>query len=266
MSDKPSANAVSVSNTKLAACLAALGFRWHCQPLHQADAGKTVMEFYFSAKSDRPEFAPLDIGIASAWNRGVLEKEEPMNPLCVMMRAQHNYDRMLEMQRGTSMGLKQTRDGCMTVYRPGPELEAIKLRPRVDTTDLALAAALAGIGIPTVAIEGSSGEHRYWMPITGYVLRDSNGAHIEHDARLLMQLDPVPSDPYRLAIQVINPLHPVSLGYDALSARAQMKKMISGTTPMLVTEESGLVITVHPDFTGRVADHLSRRTGAPFLP
>lgn len=263
--DTTKSNAVSISNTKLAASLAALGFAWRCQPYHQAETGRTVTEFFFGKQSARPEFATLPISIARAWSAGALEKAEPMHALCVMMRAQHNYDRLMDMQRGQPMALKQAKGGCMTVYRPGPELEVIKLRPRLDTTDLALAAALAGVGIPTVAIDGIEGAHRYWLPITGYLLKDSLGNMIEHDARLLMQRDPVPSDPHRLAIEVVNPMHPVTLAYDALSARAQMKRMLNGTTPMLVTEESGLVITVHPDFTGRVADHLSRRTGAPFL-
>jgi hypothetical protein len=194
-----------------------------------------------------------------------LEKAEPMHALCVMMRAQHNYDRLMDMQRGQPMALKQASGGCMTVYRSGPELEAIKLRPRVDTTDLALAASLAGVGIPTVAIDGTEGAHRYWLPLTGYLLKDSLGNMMEHDARLLMRRDPVPSDPHRLAVEVVNPFHPVTLAYDALGARAQMKHMLKATTPMLVTEEQGLVITVHPDYTGRVGDYLSSRLGAPFL-
>lgn len=263
--DTIKSNSVSVSNTKLAASLAALGFTWSCQPYHQAETGRTVMEFFFGKQSVRPEFAALPIRIAREWSTGALEKAEPMHVLCVMMRAQHNYDRLMAMQRGKPMALKQASGGCMTVYRDGPELEAIKLRPRIDTTDLALAASLAGVGIPTVAIDGTEGAHRYWLPITGYLLKDSSGNMIEHDARLLMKRDPVPSDPHRLAIEVVDALHPVTLAYDALSARAQMKQMLKSTTPMLVTEEQGLVVTVHPDYTGRVGDYLSSRLGAPFL-
>lgn len=263
MSDdqKPLSNAAAVRNTQLAASMAALGFLWRSQPLMDATTGKVVTEFMLSAHSVRPGFTHLHVSIVSEWESGALEKREPMHPLCVMMRSQHNYNRGLEMQRGTAMRLKQAPGGVMTTYRPGPELEAMKLRPRVPTDDFSLAMALGGVGLPVVDLEGPEGARIYHLPVLGYGLLDSLGSPCVHDARLLMQK----VSATHLAIQDVNPMHPVSLAYDAFSARAQMRAQISSTTPLLVTEEQGLLITVHPDYTGRVGDYLSTRLGAPFL-
>ena len=256
------ANCSSISNTQLAASMAALGFLWRCQPLMHADTRKVVTEFFFSARSQRPGFEHLTLEIARQWSDGLLEKTQPNHPLCVMMRGQHNYNRGLEMLRGARMRLKTAPGSMMTVYRPGEELEAMKLRPRDFTEDFALAMALAGVGLPVVDMDGTDGSRRFWLPLTGYVLTDSTGVPVEHDARLLMQK----ADATTLAIQTINPLHPVSLVYDALQARAEMKRQLTSTTPLLVTEEQSMLITVHPDYTGRVGDHLSSRLGAPFIP
>lgn len=263
MSDSPKelSNAVSLKNTQLASSMAALGFLWKTQPLMNSGTGQVITEFMISAKSVRPGFTHLHVGIAKEWEIGVLEKCEPMHPLCVMMRGQHNYNRGLELQRGTAMRLKQAPGGVMTTYRTGPELEAIKMRPRVPTEDFALAMALGGVGLPVLDMQGSEGARIYSLPVLGYTLLDSKGAPCVHDARLLMQK----VSPTHLAIQDVNPMHPVSLVYDALAARAQMRAQLASTTPLLVTEEQGMLITTHPDYTDRVGDYLSTRLGAPFL-
>lgn len=258
---KELSNCVSIRNTQLAASMAGLGFLWKSQPLMSADTGKVVTEFVISASSVRPGFTHLHVSIAAEWQSGRLEKTEPMHPLCVMMRGQHNYNRGLEMQRGEPMRLMQAPGGMMTTYRPGPEMEALKQRPRVLTDDFALAMALGGVGLPVVDFAGAEGNRCYWLPVLGFTLKDSEGLACVHDARLLMQK----VSANHLAIQDVNPLHPVSLVYDALSARAQMKAQLAATTPLLVTENDGLLITTHPDYTGRIGDYLSSRLGAPFL-
>lgn len=258
---KELSNAVAIRNTQLAASMAGLGFLWRSQPLMDTASGRVITEFMLSASSVRPGFTHLHVSIAAQWESGALEKREPMHPLCVMMRSQHNRNRGVEMQRGEAMRLKQAPGSMMTTYRPGPEMEAIRSRPRVPTEDFDLAMALGGVGLPVVAMEGPEGSRIFHLPVLGYTLQDSTGTPCVHDARLLMQK----TGPTELAIQQVNPMHPVSLAYDAFSARAQMMSQMRQTVPLLVTEEQGLLITTHPDFTGRIGDYLSTRLGAPFL-
>lgn len=259
------ANTLAVSNTKLAACMAALGFPSDCDPAEDVSTSKKVREFMFKARSVRPEFAHLSVQIARWHQSGVLEKREPMHPLCVMMRAMHNYDRMIDIHKGVVMNLRSTPDERMTVYRrcSQPDPRSNFSAQRVEVTDMALAAALAGVGIPVLAFDGPEGARRYWVPQNGYAVRDEKGqVHLE-DAAALIRRAPTSQDPRRLALEVTSPMHPVVLAYDALNARAVLKKLLNRRAPLLHVKASGLQALITANHTGRVIDQLTERFGCP---
>ena len=273
------ANQLSVSNTKLAACLAALGFQSNCKPLMDVATEKTVREFRFTGVHDRerrPQFASLSITCAKHWTDGTLEQIEPMHPLCVMMRAMHNYDRLLDMHRDVVMNLRSAalldpqhpeKGGRMTVYKRGsqPDPRSNFSAETLRLDDLQLVAALAGVGIPVLSLEGAEGSRIYTVPRYGYALAREDGTHCLVDAMELSLRAPTPQDPRRLALEDTDPLHPVVLAYDALTARSVLKKLLQRRRPNLHIQDGGMSAILTSQHTGRVMDILSQRYGLPSL-
>jgi len=272
-------NAVQTKNTKLAASLIGLGFPVELDWLHdvspQGKEGKTVLEFRFQQRSLRPEFASMSPAIGKDWECGALEKSDAMHPLCVAMRAQHNYDRVLGMQRGEVMNLRSTawlgepelNRPRMTVYRKASQFDPVtNFSPRhVPETDLALVASLAGVGLPVIAMDGAEGSRRYWLPENGYTLHDDKGMPLLASASDLIRRAPTARDPRRLALEDTHPLHPVCIAYDALNARALLKKVLERRNANLHIRHGKLEVIVSANHTGRVMDAISKRIGAPVI-
>lgn len=263
--DASLANTLSVSNTKLAACLVALGFQCDCKPLMDVATEKTAREFIFRGGSIRPAFAALKLPIAKQWQDKTLDL---MHPLAVMMRAMHNYDRLQDMQQQSAvMNLRAVAAGRMTEYRRHSQPDPVSnFSPaRIPCDDLALAAALGGVGIPVLDYEGPEGSRRYWLPQHGYAIHRADGTPCLEDATQLMLRAPTLKDPRHLALEDRDPLHPVVLAYDALEARAVLKKLLQRRAPLLHLRDGDLRGIATANHTGRVMDQLTRRFGSPPL-
>jgi hypothetical protein len=260
---RPPPNLLTLSNTKLAACFARLGFSWQAKlTIDVARNNREEWKFHFWGKSQLPEFAHLDLEhCIRAWESQALVRSDPMHPLCIMMAAHHNYDRMLDMIHGAEMRLRSAAGGCMTRYHPGPELEAMKARPRVPCHDLALAAAAGLAGVPVLGIDGAQGARRFWLAEMGYVLKDAKGAEVVYRADDILRRSPTPQWPHRLAWQDRDPMHMIVLGYAALDARAQMKSYLMRLKPDLKHRDGEMIALVSSDFTGRVMDRITARFG-----
>ena len=271
--DKP--NTVSVTNTKLAAALMALGFQFNAELVQPTGTNsgpqpKLHTQFLFWGPSVRPQFATLSMECATQWEKGVLDTLEPMHPLCVMMRANENYDRLLDWQKkGVTHGLVQVAGGRMLLYRRGP-VHRFEGRSSFWLDDLALVAALAGVGIPCMKIEGSAGMHRYELPKTGWprlALGVSGTAELTflENGLILSTRAPTKDDPLRLLLEETNPMHPVALGYDALNCRAWLKKGLTKGPPLLLMQEGGTtrqaLVTMNAE--GRVMAKVDRFFKAP---
>lgn len=260
------ANLTVVQNTKLAACLGALGFPPDCRPVQDVNTGNVVVEFVFSKPTIRPEFRHLHHTIASEYASGELEAREPLHPLCVMMAGQHNYDRLCEAQdTGAAVRLVVKKKGVpLTIYKAGPEQQGMILRGVSDwIDDLALTASVGVVGIPKIGLQGITGQRLYGLPAAGYVLEGGAQGPVEHVTARLIQRAPTAQDPLRLALEDQDPLHPVVLAYDGLHARAFLKKRLREVKPLLLHSDGGLKALVSADFTGRVMDELKARFGAP---
>jgi hypothetical protein len=258
----PADSVVAVQNTKLAACMVALGFCYRAE-IVQPERGKLSTQFVFRGRSVRPGCETIPVNIAALHMQAKLEPRDPMHPLCIMMRAQDNYDRLLDMQRGRPHRLKSTAGAQMTVYAPGVE----KLFPPemlLQTTDLALAAALAGVGIPVVKIEGEPGRHTYWLPRHGYARKLADGQVILEDAQALMERAPTREDPRHLRLEDVAPFHPVCLSYDALCCRALLKAELQKTLPLLQMQQGAHTqALISMNASGRVMDRVTRHLKAP---
>lgn len=260
------ANLACVTDSKLASALIMLGFLGHWRKHHNVTQQKTLVEYHFGPRSER--FPSLHIGIAKEWHSGALEKADPCHPLVIMMHAHHCYDQLNAMQKdGVSMRLVITgKHRRLTRYKPGPEHQAMQLRGVAEwTDDFALAAACALVGIPVLQITGGGRLHRYGLPALGYELLNAQGLPCVYAAADCLRRAPTKEDPFRLALEDTEPLHPVCLAYDVLHYRAQLKALIDGKSPLLIVEDDGLKAILSPNYTGRVMDALTQRFGAPPL-
>lgn len=272
------ANAVACSNTKLVACMDSLGFPSDCQPAQNITSGKTVREFMIQPRSLDPVFAHLRVDIARRYETGELEATEPMHPLCVAMCGQHNYDRLQDMQKqGAVMNLRTTalidplkpeKGGRMTKYKrcSQPDPRSHFSPETVERSNLMLVAALGGIGIPVLSYDGPEGDRRYVLPRFGYALHREDGtAYLEDAASPMFELAPTPQDPWSLAICGIDPLHPVSLVYNALRSRVKLRELLGRKAPRLHIQSGTLQAMLTAKFTGRVMEQLTERFGVPPL-
>ena len=268
MSPAPAAQ-VAVSNTKLAACLIALGFKFKADLIQSSKAGaKLHTQFLFSGPSLRPQYQHLTLDCAQLWEKGTLDHTGPMHPLCVMMRGQHNYDRLMDWQmRGITQHLRSTAAGQMLIYRAGTVKDWSGIEHHT-TSDLALCAALAGCGIPVTRITGSAGSHLYRYPSMGYaLLRADLTTHLEA-ANLLTRRAPTATDPRRLHLEATDPLHPMVQVYDALNCRAHLKRALLSTKPLLLIEEEGTTrqALLSMNSTGRVMQKVESHFKSPPIP
>ena len=149
-----SAPTVSVSNTKLAASLIALGFAYRAELVQSSQPGsKLHTQFLFTAGSQRPEYRHITLACADQWEKGKLEKDEPMHPLAIMMRGHENRDRLMDWQKqGITHSLRSVAASQMTVYRRA-DVKDFQVE-HFTLIDLDLAAALGGVGIPVTIIVG----------------------------------------------------------------------------------------------------------------
>jgi hypothetical protein len=268
MSPAPAAQ-VAVSNTKLAACLIALGFKFKADLIQSSKAGaKLHTQFLFSGPSLRPQYQHIALDCAQLWEKGQLDTQQPMHPLCVMMRGQHNYDRLMDWQmRGTTHHLRSTAAGQMLIYRPGPVKDWLTVEHHT-TPDLALCAALAGCGIPVTRITGSVGAHLYTFPCVGFSLLRPDGSHVLAGSDHLTRRAPTPTDPRRLHLEDTDPLHPMVQVYDALNCRAHLKRALLSTKPLLLIEEEGTTrqALLSMNSTGRVMQRVEAHFKSPPIP
>lgn len=271
-------NSLGVTNTKLAACLEALGFLdWTADCVQSAKGGPMRVQFVFRDVCSRPEFAGrVSLADARAFESGRLQIAQPMHPLCVMMRGQGNYDKLLEARKtGAPLRLVGRAGGCMTTLEFGP-LDTSFLAPSVPfekTEDLALTAALAGVGLPLLRIEGRPPLQRFHIAQAGYYL-EGDKTSPQESLRLgrlektsdLMSRSPTREDPLRLALEITSPWHPVVLIYDALAARARFKARLEKVTPLLLIPGPGLrAALVTMNATGRVMEKANQHVRAPGL-
>jgi len=104
------------------------------------------------------------------------------------------------------------------------------------------------------------GAHRYQVPALGLPIRDSAGVLTRYHAARLTQRAPTRTDPYRLALEDTEPLHPLCIGYDVLTARALIKSTFKKVRPALIigADQSDGQAIIDIDYQGHVGEAVCR--------
>lgn len=233
-------NAVTVTQTQLAASLWSLGFPFKGD-LVQPDRPNQRLhtQFIFWGPSVRPEFAHLNLAqIINDWEEGKLDREEPLHPLAIRMRAQHNYNAVLKMiHESRSYRLCSVGGGRLFVYREGQETASMMGSKSLGLTDLPLIAALGLIGLPVVKVVGSPGHSHFYLPLKGYQRLLPTGERVQEDLKEITCLAPTAAEPFRLRLEDIDPLHPLIQGVEALNFRIDLKKRLESRAPARLMED-----------------------------
>ena len=269
-----------VTDTRVASCLLALGFAGHVQPTIHTQSGKTHLQVSFEGPSTR--FPQLDPVLAVRhWQDNRFLRDyfitttpdapptkipaQPMHMLAVMMRAQESYDAFLKLQKeGGGMQLDteivhpprlfyRYKHGAFNYCEAGS----------VMLDDLNLAACLGPLGIGIVQLHGSPGQHRYELAALGLGLTDSAGATVNYRTADLIRLS---TQGHHLAVQEVNPHHPLVMSYDALYARHLLKKeILRAQANLLITANDGTAkqALIALDYKGHVGAAVCRHMKAP---
>lgn len=216
---------LQITDTRVAACFRALGFKYRSSVTIHERTNKAHTQFLFELQSLR--FPDLQAqSLHARWISGELRAKEPMHLLCVMMAAQHNYDRLLVLQKESKpQRLVEVPDsgGRLMQYQAGPESMAMEHLMPLD--DLRLSASLGVLGIPVLAIQGNEQRrHLYMLAPMGHAVRLDDGRWHQHKTAPLIVRAPTLQDPLRLRLEDTQPLHPLCIAYDALYNRSELKK------------------------------------------
>jgi hypothetical protein len=115
--------------------------------------------------------------ISRDWNSGKLETAQPTHPFLTCLRALENRRSLLELLHKPTTTLRLVQIGTSGIWQyttPGDELPGIYGHREVFRTyDVKLAAALATVGLPVLAIEEGSGRHSLILPRYGPPRADS---------------------------------------------------------------------------------------------
>lgn len=268
-----------VTDTRIAACALGLQFPGELHSTVHTNSGEAQYEVRFSQPSTR--FPHLDLRRCILhWQANRMLQPlvmgaddilppEPLHVFACAMRAQQAYDAFLHAQRNHMIPrLVECPGSDLWVYEYVLNQEANESAFCESFTekDLALCAALAPMGIPMMSIAGGDRQRVYTLARHGFPIRTVDGQTISCDALHLIRRAPTAEDPYRLALEDEQPMHPVSIGYGVLSARAELAKAIRfSKANLLVTDPGGgaAQALISIDFKGHVGEAVCRHLKSP---
>ena len=250
----------STSNTKLAACLGGLGFSIRTSIMEDSRGGKVLTEFFVSENT--PWYPGLTRkSLLQRWKstkpEDRLETLDPLHPFLQGLRAEHNYELLLDAQnRGRRIRLAAVAGGHASLYTDGEEVPAMKNSQAViQLSDLSLVAALGTLGIPVIGISGSAGDHTYTLPVHGHWLKAfPSGEARRYDAsEIARRAEPGKLD---LMLERTQPQHPLCAAYQARHTHNILKRALGQDKRLIIVRApgTGRSATVREDATDRVMD------------
>lgn len=218
-------------NTQLAACYAALGFPIRLEKQIDADSGYESSVF-FIGEHTAPGFPKNKLStVQQAYKDGTMETMFPMHPLLMGLRAMHNFNRLLDWtKQGKQQRLKAIANGQAMTYMEGTAHAPESVM--VHTGDIDACAALATLGVPVCAIDGSGQSHRYHLPHLGQDIIGKHGAYNVDAAQLLKELR---------AGTLADFDDDFMAGYNALKARRQIMGAIYSTKATILIRKPNSV-------------------------
>ena len=166
------------TNTKLASCLGLLKLPLRTQVTQDARSGGVITQFFVGDQSIGGGRVYARDFILAAWKKGTLEVQEPLHPFLQGLRAEHNYDMLLDAQKqGRRIRLVGVAGSHAAEYRDGEELpEMLNASMVFQLADLSLVAALGTLGIPCIKKEWNGKHHLYTLPVEGHALKQRDGS------------------------------------------------------------------------------------------
>lgn len=172
----------STLDTREAAACGTLGIPTRLETTYVETTGKRTTRIHIALCSlDRVyQTKPILAGYKS----GTLEKKDPAHPFLTIQRAFLNWNAILDLQnQGKFLRLAQVPGTCLWQYIPAATgLPGTAGRGEIlKTSDIKLVAALGVVGIPLLAIEGTRGNHAYFLPRhgpTGYLGQPVDGLQL----------------------------------------------------------------------------------------
>jgi hypothetical protein len=268
----------AVKDTKVAAAWGSVLGMVRTEVVVDDLSGREMTDFYLPLVGLRPELkVSLERpfiekrSIWDCWKSGELARVDPWHPVVCGMRAEHNYERLLDMQKqGRRMRLAGVDGAYATLYTEGEEAPSMKgAAEMVETGDLSLAAALGTLGIPVVDMRlGGDGKMVYKLPRYGHVLRVWPGGEARRwDASVIMRrASSVPEvmakaaaegrevGPLDLALELGEPLHPLVSAYNCRCTCIRLKKHLGTAKRLVLIRQPGSARAafVTEEATGRV--------------
>ena len=257
----------STHNTKIAAALNQMGFPVSVQVTERATrddlTGDVLVQMSLhepNAKGRPWKIKPLVIDFES----GKLEREHPMHPLLVGVRANNSYQHVIAwIKEGRQCHLEYVAGSRSAVYVDGapPPMACEEVW---TTTDMSLAIACSAIGAPIVGIDGDARRHRFTIARWGLPLLMENGGFQSLDSSVLtLRAQPGKPD---LAIEATQPDHPICIAYEARVIHGQLLTRIREKKRTLIIapiEHTGRYSFVSDNPKGNVMDEVSRHLQLP---
>lgn len=261
-----SPDTTTISDHKLGATLAFLGFPCSWASTIQESTRQKHIQFFFESQSVRFPSLPDLHTLLQQWRGGQIT--DPHHLMNVCARAHHNYDTLLHWQKdGTPHLLRAV--GSITAFRYERGPLPLTNETLVSCAHMQLVAALAEIGFQVHNILGEPRAHTYWLAPHGMPMIDSAGHPLRYDLSTVTRFAPAADDPRRLALEESQPMHPLVIAYNALRCRAWLKKQIdfeSAAQTRLLIEDGQRQALIALNATGRVMDHVTSHFKSPPLP
>jgi hypothetical protein len=233
----------------LAACLGALGMPVRTDVVLDERTGQELVTFYVGLQSLWNEL--LTETLLQGWHSGQLEQADPLHPFLCGLRACHNANLLASSLRNR-LRLERIADDHATLYVEGEESLTMRESPEVmETTDLALVAALGVLGLPLIDGEGG----RYRLPSFGHPLKTAMGEWARYDAQSLVT---------RLrdgSLERDEPQHPLVSAYNARAVHAQLQRHLRATSRRVLLRKprsmraAFIAEEASPDLLDRVRRH-----------
>ncbi len=249
-----SSSSWSTSNTKEAACLGALNLPIRTQVTQDARSGKVLTQFFVGAQSVPGGPVYHRDYVLQNWKKGTLETEKPLHAFLQGVRAEHNYERLLDAQKqGRQIRLVGVADSYATEYRDGEELpEMINAKAVFRLADLSLVAALGTLGFPCIKMEHNGQFFIYTLPVESHVLRLRHGPTGRYNG---IQIS-ARGEGKSLLLEDTDPSHPLVAAYNARQVHGQLLKHLGQTGRMIILRPEGTQrkAIVTSQASGRVMD------------
>ena len=159
---------ILTSDTRLAAAFGTMGVPIRLKATLIEKTGERITRFCLALQNIEGTF--ITGALKKQWEKGTLEKTTPAHPFLTILRGMENRRVFLDfINKGIPCRLVQTSAPGIYQYIPGGDgLPGIAGHADLFTTmDIKIVAALGLVGLPVLRVDGSPGNHKFYLPLRG---------------------------------------------------------------------------------------------------